>query len=105
MTMKIFVAELETRSTLCHGFGSDPVEAVAALVARWRDDWCPRMGADPALVSDFRGDISVSEAELGKGYVSGSNDFMARPTVARGDAPEFDAVFAPSPSRGRGMRR
>jgi hypothetical protein len=92
-TMKIYVAEMETRHTNSHGYGETPTEALGALLQRWREDFVPVSGADPDYPEEIREEIGIFEVELGKGYVLATGDDLARPRVANGDHPMFDAAF------------
>lgn len=92
---KIYMAEGDFRHTECHGFGSTPVEAYAALLSRWRNDWSKYTESNPDLPERYREETRIYQIELGKGYVLGVTDHMARPIFATGDNSMFDGLFEP----------
>lgn len=98
----MWIAELETRHTNSRGFGKTPEEAVASLVALWRDEWAKQSGADPDYLSDCRDDLTVSPFEPGKAYLIGTGDDLWHKNLLTGSDPRFDDILAPSglkPSR------
>jgi hypothetical protein len=91
--MKLFTAEIETRSSHSHGYGITAEEAVKALLDTWRTNWCPATGADPSLLAELREELTIHEIETGRGYVIGSNDLFSRPIVLRGNHQSLDSLF------------
>lgn len=89
----IFVAKFESPSTEQLAFGSTPEEAMEAMVKLWINDYCPKTKAEPDYLHQYREEITVAKADLGKGYLIGSFDDLWFDESLNGDDPRFDDVF------------
>lgn len=71
----IWIAEFETGDTRSQGVGETAVAATRALIERWRQ-YAAMTGADPDLVAECRGDVTIRRLLSGRGYVLGTSDVM-----------------------------
>jgi len=90
----IFIVQVSSRYTKCHGFGITPEEAVRALLLTWRVDYAPDAEADEGFLAEVRPDMKIYRVQLGQGFIDSPEEgHFTRPIAMFGNDAAIESAF------------